>query len=639
MSMLRQLWLSILISALIGLGASLVVALVNARGYLEEQLSMKNRDNAVTLAIGLSQSTPDVDDVILAVTAQFNSGQYEAIQFMDPTGKILIEKKAPEDDLDVPAWFMSWLKIQPAPGKASVTSGWNQLGSLTLLSHSHFAYQSLWNSARTMTLSIVLAGLLGGILVSLVMLRIRKPLRAVIEQARAISERRFVTIPEPNVPELKQLAEAMNESVERMREMLQEDAVSCEDLRRKANQDALTGLFNREFFMASLDDALDKGGHIGCCLAILRLSNLTEINRIDGREVADEALKRSGQVLATLSQRIVDARVARMSGGDFAILLPSQEHARKALQELMSELQAELLSLTGKPATLVIGHAELQSGEGLSTLLARVDAALANAEASGKSQIQEAGKNTPTDLPANAEEWRYAIHRALRDKGNLKLVHHAVREHAGEGEVDECPLRIRIEGQGDWLPAGLFMGQAERLGLVQELDLAAVAMALDELDANPGIGGLWIFISARSVASEEFRKHLLALLRKQPEACRRLWLEAPESAALQKKEALRSLISELKPLGCHIGLEHYGHRFDQVGFLYELGLDFLKIDAGFTRGIDSNPGNQAFLAGLRDITEKIGILLYAEGVETDAELRKLEELGFDGVTGAAISQS
>jgi diguanylate cyclase (GGDEF)-like protein len=637
MSLYRQLWLAITVSVLIALGASLFAALMNARGYLEEQLSMKNRDNAATLALAISQTDPDVDDVILAVTAQYDSGQYEAMQVVTPSGKVLVEKIAPDVADGAPDWFMRWLPIRPAPGQARITSGWTELGRLTLLSHSHFAYQALWDSARTLTVAILFAGLLGGVLGSLVLRRIRKPLDAVIDQARAISERRFITIPEPSVPELKQLAAAMNDSVERIRQMLEEDAADYETLRRQANYDPLTGLVNREFILASLGEALDSEETTDGRLAIVRLNALAKINRAQGREAADEVLCLTGRCLSALAERIPEAQAARLGGADFAVLLPAGESAQPLLERLLADLQMLLEPYSGKQAAgIAIGFADLQGGEGLSALLARVDAALASAESSGGAAIRQAPADIRANMPGNAEQWRLAIRHALSGKGGLKLVHHAIRNSGDDASQDECPLRIRVDEQGDWLPARHFIGQAERLGLIQELDLAAVSLAIEELAANPGIGGLWVIISARSVSDSDFRRQLVERLRDMPAECGRLWLEVPETGAMRRLEDLRTLISELKPLGCHVGLEHYGHRFDQVGQLSELGLDFLKVDAGFIRGIDANPGNQAFLSGLRDITHALGILLYAEGVESEAELRKLEELGFDGVTGAAV---
>ena len=73
--------------------------------------------------------------------------------------------------------------------------------------------------------------------------------------------------------------------------------------------------------------------------------------------------------------------------------------------------------------------------------------------------------------------------------------------------------------------------------------------------------------------------------------------------------------------------------------MHDLGLDFLKIDASFVRGVANNIGNAAFLKGLSAIAHSIGLAVIAEGVANAQDLAALGELGFDGATGPAISSS
>ena len=126
MSMYRQLWLAIIVSMLLALAGSLFASLLSARAYLEQQLSMKNADNAAALALSLSQHDPDAVTVELAVAALFDSGHYESIRVRDPNGKLIIERVAPAGNLGAPEWFVRRLPIDADPGEAQITSGWSQ---------------------------------------------------------------------------------------------------------------------------------------------------------------------------------------------------------------------------------------------------------------------------------------------------------------------------------------------------------------------------------------------------------------------------------------------------------------------------------------------------------------------------------
>ena len=252
MSMYRQLWLAIILSTLLALLGGLLASTLNARSYLTAQLSAKNTDNATALALALSQQNTNPVLIELTVSALFDGGHYERIQVLDPLGKTIVERTAPAHGQGVPDWFVKLLPLSATPGQAQISKGWNQLGSLTLISTSRFAYQSLWKSVLQLSLALALSGLVGGYLGTLILRRLREPLQRVINQANAISERRFVLIEAPEVPELRQLALAMNSTVTRLKSMFAEEAQRLEILRITANYDSLTGLPNRTFFPASV---------------------------------------------------------------------------------------------------------------------------------------------------------------------------------------------------------------------------------------------------------------------------------------------------------------------------------------------------------------------------------------------------
>jgi EAL domain-containing protein (putative c-di-GMP-specific phosphodiesterase class I) len=199
----------------------------------------------------------------------------------------------------------------------------------------------------------------------------------------------------------------------------------------------------------------------------------------------------------------------------------------------------------------------------------------------------------------------------------------------------ECPLRLMFDERGEWQPAGRFLPVAERLHLTPRLDLAAVALGLDELESKPGLTGLAINLSASSLQLPEFRADLKRLLSRRA-GTQRLWLEVAESGVLAHFPAFRELCIDLRDVGCKLGVEHFGRQFSEIGRLHDLGLDYLKVDGSFIRGLDTNAGNQAFLKGLTTIAHSIGLLVIAEGVTNAAELQALPALGFDGATGPAV---
>jgi diguanylate cyclase (GGDEF)-like protein len=635
MSMYRQLWLAVITSMLLALLGSLLASTLSARAYLAEQLSTKNADNAAALALSLSQKKPDTVEVELTVSALFDSGHYELIRVTDPFGKIMVERRAAADNTGVPDWFARALPIVAAPGHAQISNGWKQVGNVELISQSRFAYRALWHSVLEMIAALAVAGLVGGYLGSLVLGRLRRPLRAVIDQATAITERRFVTIDEPEVPELHRLAAAMNATVGRLKTMFDEEAVRLETVRREANCDPLTGLANRTNFMARLRENLaDEDSH-GGAMMLIRVADLAAINHRLGRETTDELLKRIGALIGQVAGEHPEGIAARLNGADFAVLLPGVGDSRRLADPLLEKIVAESEAFVVNGAVIRMGIGHFPRGLEVGALLAQLDAALAAAENRGGNTISEAEFTTDEEAPKSAEQWTHLIQQAL-DRDSVRLISFPVVDLAGHLLHRECPLRLMLDEHGDWLPAGRFLPMAERLKLTPRIDMAAIDLGLQQLAADAAIPGLAINLSANSLQDENFRRQLLDRLHKHSKVVTRLWLEVAETGALRHLDAFRDLISACKGTGCHIGIEHFGRQSSRIGLLHDLGLDYLKIDASFIRDLETNAGNQAFLSGLTAIAHRIGLIVIAEGVVNEAELEALRQAGFDGATGPAI---
>ena len=153
MSLFKQLWLAIVLLLSLVFGGSFIVSSYSAKAYLEQQLTMKNADNANALALSLTQQGADEVLLELTLAAQFDTGFYEMIQLADPEGNVSIYRVDDTPVEDAPGWFMALFPIDVEPGIAAVQKGWQQMGVITLRSHSKFAYKELWQS--TLKLAVV----------------------------------------------------------------------------------------------------------------------------------------------------------------------------------------------------------------------------------------------------------------------------------------------------------------------------------------------------------------------------------------------------------------------------------------------------------------------------------------------------
>ena len=637
MSLFRQLWLAIISLTVLAFVGSFLVSILTARSYLEQEILFKNADTAASLAISITQ-LPDKDPVTLGllISAQFDTGHYQEIQLVDTQKKVMVERQYVGNDFSAPNWFVQLFPIRSEPGVAQIQDGWRNLGTLKVVSHSRFAYGELWRGALRQMAWFFAAGLVAGLLGTWLLRLIVRPLNQVVSQAHAISERQFVTLQEPRTPELRSVVKAMNSMVERLKKTFSDEAQRLDSLRRQVNHDALTGLPGRSLFINQLQSALDgdDAAPLGTLLMV-RLSDLTAMNLRLGHTEANGLIKNVARVLEQACMPDGDRMVARLKGADFVLLAPNEAGAAELAAQISEALRNELVASYPLLADIFhIGAVRYRRHAPLSALLSAVDTNLAGAIGKGANTWLATEHDEPP-LARSGEVWRSLLLEALTEK-RLKLAFFPVVGADGVALHQESAIRLQPEHAGPWLVAGDFMPMAIRHKITSSLDLEVIQLALQTLQVSPG--DLAVNLFAETIADWGFRNRLHDLLSRYPELSPRLWIEVSEYGVFRQIEAFRDLARTIKPLGCRIGVEHFGHRFEEIDQLADLGLDYLKIDSSFIRAIDQNPGNQNFLKGLCKMAHSIGVSVIAEGVQTNEELMALPHLGFDGVTGPAVSK-
>ncbi|TDQ39285.1 bifunctional diguanylate cyclase/phosphodiesterase [Tepidicella xavieri] len=637
MSLVKQLWIAIVVVMTVAFGGSLVVSVLSARSYLEQQLQVKNIDNATSLALSLTQLDKDPVTVELQVAAQFDAGHYRFIRVVSPTGETLVERVYEGELYGAPRWFANLIPIQADPGQAQIMDGWKQFGTITLASHEQYVYKSLWEGTLELLAWFVLGSVLTGVLGTLAIRVITRPLRDVVDQAQAIAERRFLTVPEPRTPELRAVAQAMNAMVERLKAMFAEESSRLESLRKKVNRDPVTGIANREYFMSQLREVLtgEMHGSVGS-LVLVRLAYLNELNAKLGHQRADQLLRELADVLFHSGDEHPGQRAGRVKGGEFAVVCPTYASPTEAARDIYERLCRDWLPHWEPefPDLFHLAAVGYERNQSIGDLMTRADEALAKARAKGPN-TWHAEETPSTKLSMPAEQWRTLLTEAVAG-GQLSLAFYpVVRREGGDQPLhQEGVIRLQVDTSGQLLSAGDFMPMAASLNLTAPIDLGVVRLAIEHL--QQGTGDVAVNLSAETIGDFTFRNQLLQLLQGYPALCKRLLFEVPEYGVFRQFDAFRDLTRALKALGCRVGIEYFGQRFAESAQLASLGLDYIKVHPAYVRGISENPGNQEFLKGLCNMAHALGIAVIALGVESKDDLPLLAQLGFDGATGPGV---
>ncbi|MBN9403732.1 MAG: diguanylate cyclase, partial [Burkholderiales bacterium] len=181
MSLLRQLLLSVTLAILVILAGATLFSIGSARQYLDAQLQGQSDSTATSLALTLSQPSnqdPTVRELLISVL--FDSGQFRVVEFLDPTGRILIRREIEDghdDRVTAPNWFSHLLPLERHEAQRQVTNGWSQLGVVRLQANDAYARNALWASTVRIVTLTVGAGILWGLFVVMLMRWLRRALQ------------------------------------------------------------------------------------------------------------------------------------------------------------------------------------------------------------------------------------------------------------------------------------------------------------------------------------------------------------------------------------------------------------------------------------------------------------------------------
>jgi diguanylate cyclase (GGDEF)-like protein len=637
MSLIKQLWLGIITLLLLVLAGNFVISTITAKTYLQEQLRLKNIDNANSLALSISQM-PDKDPVTLEllITAQFDAGHYEYIIFQDANKKNIVAKSFEGPNAtsnNVPQWFSQRINFDAAPGVAQVQDGWQQAGTLVVKSHSRYAVEALWRSTRNLIDWFIFATILSGLIGSFILKYISRPLDLVVDQAEAIGQRRFITSEEPKTKEFRRLVRAMNTLSNGVKQMLAKEAHQLELLRRESQTDSLTGLANRTHFLNLMESQLIRDdAQTNGIIVMARVMQLTELNSQLGHQQVDQLLGAIAGVFLSTQEKHIDSHAGRLNGSDFILMIPTDTPIGIISTDISQKFNFTLMAAGFDKIALPLALCTFNKNDKHNELLHKLDGALAQAELKGNRAVVAIDNTQPEYLQHNLSEWRNAITHSLNNQ-QISLARFPVRRTTTELIHEETAVRLQLDGE--LKPAGYFMPWGVRLGLMADVDLAVIKLALAQLQIQPA--ALALNVSAAALCNTNFREQVLTLLSTNLAITKYLWLEFPEICVVRHLDELRAFSNRLNTLGCQIGLEHVGLEFTQFSHLQDMGLSYIKIDSAIINDIHLNTNSQSFVQSLCTLGHSLGITMIAEGLKSDAEQQTLIKLGIDAYTGPFIN--
>lgn len=639
MTLNKQLWAIVSAVVLIMFVCGVLITTASNVQQVSQQLSIKNNDNANLLAQMLSEMDKDEVFLELILAAQFDTGYYEYLSLKDTSGETIISREFAGDvATNVPNWFLRLIQIDASPGVALVSDGWNQFGSIEVRSHSGYLINDMWSATKRFGFWSAIIAILVGAIGTAIQRKVTRPLDRVVEQAEALGDKRYISLPVPGTLEYKKLVLAMNKLTARVKDIIDKNNDKISQLRDQTERDELTGLANRQVFMQRIDALLtdiDEAASHG--LVMLRLRDLDKLNRTLGRRSVDEFLVNLSRELDAYCQQqhssMQEALVARLNGSDFAILLEQPTHTEEFAERLQSHVARVLERFDQANDSVLIGSTNFNTKDSKSQAMMRLDSALSQLESTEthRAFLHIEGS---IDIPyATADEWRKALLDAIASNQVFFEFYPVV--HTASAAVIHYEGMIRARLNSDIRHAGYFLPWARRLELIDQIELAALRQLFSREQTTTD--NVAIKLSFDFISHQANRHALVELIQSHP--TKKVTLEFHEAALMGHAVAFEVYCKELRQAGFKVGIQGALNCFNQLSNIHEFGLDEIKLHASLTQSAHDSEAGKSMLAAFCSLGHSIGATVIAQGFSAHHNAKLLAELGVDGVTGPGVSLS
>lgn len=412
------------------------------------------------------------------------------------------------------------------------------------------------------------------------------------------------------------------------------------ELRYLADHDSLTGLLDRRRFRVELDQQVSFSARYGGqgAVMIVDIDGLKAVNDSLGHQAGDNLIRRVADVLRE-RVRGTDI-VARLSGDEFAILMPQTDTAG-ALQ-LGEDLRSQVAESVGRgedavSTTISVGITMFGGGRGGSeAVLVAADQAMYRAKEGGRNQIALfRDPSEPQRGPQRRQTTAARIRDALTDE-RLSL-HSQPIHNLASGGVERHELLLRMTNEaGELMPASTFIEAAERAGIVQELDRWVVARALELLAERQEEGEspcLHVNLSGASLTDASVLEFIERRLDEAGADPASFTFEITETANVYDYEAAAGFADRLTDFGCQVAIDDYGAGFGPFHYLKQVPFDLIKIDGSFVRDMARSDADQLTVQAIVGIARGLGKETIAEYVQDDRTTELLREYGVDMAQG------
>jgi EAL domain-containing protein (putative c-di-GMP-specific phosphodiesterase class I) len=188
------------------------------------------------------------------------------------------------------------------------------------------------------------------------------------------------------------------------------------------------------------------------------------------------------------------------------------------------------------------------------------------------------------------------------------------------------------------IPPDNFILLAERTGFIIELGRWALETACREASSWAEPISVSVNVSPAQLHRKELVREVRDLLTTIGFPPSRLKLEITEGQLLEETPEMIATVTALRNLGVRLALDDFGTAHSSLSTMVCFPFTDIKIDRQFTNGIAQDERSRSLFEAILQVCRIMNMECVAEGVETEAQLKLLQELGCTYAQGYLIGR-
>ena len=406
------------------------------------------------------------------------------------------------------------------------------------------------------------------------------------------------------------------------------------DIIRSTERDALTGLYNREYFYRYAEQLDIYHRELSMDAMVVDINHFHIINERYGKAYADDVLRRIGEKIRELVSA-ANGIVCRRGSDVFMIYCPHGQDYTALLEHASSGLDSRVRLRMGVYSDVDksidierrFDRAKLAADTvrgSFSKVYAIYDDDLHQTEIFNEQLLE--------DFPKAIEEKQFVVY--YQPKFDIRPAIPILNSA-------EALVRWNHPRLGLLLPA-VFVQVFEGNGLIQQLDSYVweqVAAQMQDWKERLGICvPVSVNVSRADMLDTELDRHFSQLIKKYGLTPDEFLLEITETAYAQDSEQIVRMVNRLREAGFHIEMDDFGSGYSSLNMISTLPVDAIKLDMQFIRNAFRERKNTRMLDVVIDIAGSLEVPTIAEGVENAEQVFALKSMGCEIAQGFYFSK-